>query len=307
MSTLTDKIKDFGRDIKYLASTKQGIALFGSLVILTLGGLALRVYNHNSELRFQEEAQRIEQEDREYWKQRSPNTKGLEPTSEELKQMQEEIKKIEIEIDIRAHPEKYFIFELEPVQEKSPENPQPEPKKQKHDSRSKGLEKTLVYSTKVESLVEYYNNKFNFPTPLTPERIYAHIATESLGHDKAFKKDPMQVATITNPAFKTLVMGREFTRSIKDFSYLRGVKPVRMKNSRKDYTNTEINADISLELGTAWLIHKAAVRNYNGEIIGWRNWDSATSRYNGGGDPVYTQKVLAKEQKFKYLNGIAKN
>jgi hypothetical protein len=154
-------------------------------------------------------------------------------------------------------------------------------------AKAQSIEQILEFDYIISREVAHYNNKFHFPKPLTPEIIYGMILTEG-GHGEALVRDPMQIANKGDHALKALASGREYTKQIGDFSYLEGIQPTLIRHWRRTY-DPNMTPDKSIPAGIGWLLNKAAIRDENGNIIGWRSWEAAIKRYNGGGDHNYTE------------------
>jgi hypothetical protein len=157
------------------------------------------------------------------------------------------------------------------------------------------LERLNVYASIIEQEVQKYNAKFNFPEELTAEHIYRMIMVEA-PTGRAFMKDPMQIANRGDHALRALANSEENTQQIDDFSYLKNIKPTKIKNWKRIY-DSNLTPEDSIKAGMGWLIQKAAIRDKNGKIIGWRSWDKATERYNGKGDKSYMDKIIGWNEK----------
>ncbi len=159
------------------------------------------------------------------------------------------------------------------------------------------------YASLVENEVKNYNTKFNFPKPLTANNVYALLQTESGNSPEAFAKDPAQIATQGDHALEALRNGREYSWQIGDFSFLNGKKHTKIAHWKKQYNKSNMDPESSIKGGIGWLINKAAIRNSNGEITGWRDWSEAARRYNGGGDSQYKVKI---NRNMYQLNALTK-
>jgi hypothetical protein len=96
----------------------------------------------------------------------------------------------------------------------------------------------------------------------TPEKnlIKAIIALESGSpqHRKtAFVYDPMQIANEGDGTLEILTQGKENVNLIGDFSMLDGKNSTPWINGRRDYSNSNMEAQSSILGGIGWLIQKA--------------------------------------------------
>ncbi len=168
------------------------------------------------------------------------------------------------------------------------------------------------YEKIIDNSLEYFRNLHG----LSPSRelIEAMIIEES-GHishrDNAFVYDPMQIANQGDFALSILSNEQENTRLIGDFSSLKNKRHTPRGKRKWDYSESNMDAESSIFGGIGWLYHKAAIRavrnikDENGRtrqevyISGWRSWEDAIERYNGGGNPCYLREVLEISKELK--------
>jgi hypothetical protein len=161
------------------------------------------------------------------------------------------------------------------------------------------------YEKIIDNSLEYFRSIHGISPPR--ELIEAMIIEEA-GHishrDNAFVYDPMQIANQGDFALSVLSNGLENTRLIGDFSSLKNKRHTPRRNNKWDYSGSNMDAESSIFGGIGWLYNKAAIRSVrnvrdeNGRkrqevyISGWRSWEEAIQRYNGGGNPNYLQEVI---------------
>src|SRR3989344_3392445 len=161
------------------------------------------------------------------------------------------------------------------------------------------------YERIIDNSLEYFRSIHGISPPR--ELIEAMIIEEA-GHishrDNAFVYDPMQIANQGDFALSVLSNGLENTRLIGDFSSLKNKRHTPRRNNKWDYSGSNMDAESSIFGGIGWLYNKAAIRSVrnvrdeNGRkrqevyISGWRSWEEAIQRYNGGGNPNYLQEVI---------------
>ena len=188
-----------------------------------------------------------------------------------------------------------YLLSLNQLQETTPKD-----NRIKTTTLTGKFSKYKPYQRIIEEEVEKYNAKFHFPKTLTGNHIYAMIETESGKNPEAFRKDPMQIANQGDHALETLRTQGEYTWQIGDFSFLQEKEHTRIMHWLKLYNRSNMDAESSIKGGIGWLVNKAAIRNNCGNIVGWRSWNEAARRYNGGGDDNYKTKVI------RNLNQLAK-
>lgn len=144
-----------------------------------------------------------------------------------------------------------------------------------------------------------YFSKQDFPPPilLDPNLIKAIMFVESkMGYFQAgadnypASPDVMQIADPRNPAIHTLNYDGWIDpgsgQPAKEYSWSPS-GPVILNYEGRANGNTEYD---SIYWAIRWLYHKAEIIHSNGKRS-WRTWPEAVSRYNGGGDPEYLNKV----------------
>jgi hypothetical protein len=174
----------------------------------------------------------------------------------------------------------------------------------KLDSEFKNKYKKLIqYKSLVEKEVNYYNKKFKFQQKLDPNYIMAILMKEA-GHGASLDKDPMQIANQGDHALRVFQKGEEYSWQIKKIEGLKNIKSTKIKNYKRTY-DPNLTPQKSIEVGIAYVIQRAAIRNNQGTIISWRPWKNAIHRYNGGGVENYSNDVLDIHEKLtqvKYKN-----
>jgi RHS repeat-associated protein len=126
----------------------------------------------------------------------------------------------------------------------------------------------------IQSDVDKYNADKGFSSgsaeSLDATLVEAMVAVESGSDTSAYKSDPMQVNNAGDwVPEKGSVAG-----------LTKGVAP---------------GQSLGIQAGIAWLTYKAYSRSAWNAPLTFRGWDSAVTRYNGGGDPSYLSKVQAAQ------------
>jgi hypothetical protein len=139
-------------------------------------------------------------------------------------------------------------------------SPKKQPKKQ---------EKEFDFLKKHDSTIEYYVNYFNSKhnQSLDSNLVRAMIVKEAGSpefRDNVFLYDPMQIASDGN-ALEILKRKGENVWLIGLTDFLQDAKYSERRNSKFDYTNSNMTAQDSIHGGVLWLFHKAA--NYETRTI----------------------------------------
>lgn len=145
------------------------------------------------------------------------------------------------------------------------------------------------------------------PEWLTKNLVKSILIQESYG-STAWNYDPMQLADVkmrdrSNSALISMQTESENTSLIMDCSFLNGAK-FPSEVSAKAYEESRITPEKSIKGGIAWLVHKAAVYEYDdkGNIIvkKFRNRKEALRRYNGSrANESYANEVIRIEESLK--------
>jgi soluble lytic murein transglycosylase-like protein len=126
----------------------------------------------------------------------------------------------------------------------------------------------------VAQTVSAYNEKWGFvPTDaeyLQPNLAKAMIRVESGSNMNAYTNDPMQVN-----------VGGDWVPEKTQYGLTQGISP---------------GPTLGISAGVDWLSYKAYTYDAQGNPATFRGWDAAVTRYNGGGDPNYLQKVQTQLQ-----------
>ncbi len=126
----------------------------------------------------------------------------------------------------------------------------------------------------LDRTVDFWVSVYNFEAGnhlgdreyLDPDLIKAMIMQESGNNATAHASDPMQVN----------VLG-DWVPEKEDYGLVGGICQPH---------------DVTLPAAIDWLANKAYRHDSNGDPVAFRGWPAAISRYNGGGDPEYVNKVL---------------
>lgn len=161
----------------------------------------------------------------------------------------------------------------------------------KLDSEFKSkYQKLIRYKALVEKEVKYYNEKFRFQQKLEPNYIMAMLMKEA-GHGASLEKDPMQVANEGDHALRIFQRNEEYSWQIKKIDGIKNIKPTKIKNYKRTY-DKNLTPEKSIEIGIAYVVQRAAIRNNQGTIISFRPWKNAIHRYNGNGVENYSNSVM---------------
>ena len=159
--------------------------------------------------------------------------------------------------------------------------------------------KLLKYKPIVEKQVAKYNKKFNFQQPLEPNYVMAMLMKEA-GHGASLEKDPMQIANAGDHALRVFQRNEEYSWQIDNFPEIKGIKETKIKNYKRTY-DPKLTPEMSIKVGIAYLIHKSAIRDNKGYIVGWRPWKKGIHRYNGNGVENYSNNVIVIKNKLARL------
>lgn len=170
------------------------------------------------------------------------------------------------------------------------------PQKQLFKPKEQYPVNTEAYDNLILQETNYWNSVYakHGATPLNPDLVKAMILQESGTTRDAYFHDPMQIANKGDFALTVLGQGTESGIPKKGYKELHGIKHTPRKNGDWDYSNSNMTPELSIRYGIRWLFHKRSKFNNKGKISGFRTWEEAVKRYNGGGVKNYKGEVFER-------------
>ncbi len=127
-----------------------------------------------------------------------------------------------------------------------------------------------------------------------PNLFKAQSLVESGGrkHLYAWLKDPMQISNEGDYALGVLSGRLKRECSVPEGGYpeLWDVQPAPMEDGKWQY-DEDMTPEKSIEFGIRWDVQKGSIFDKYCRITGMRSDREMLSRYNGGGDPRYLEKI----------------
>ncbi len=132
------------------------------------------------------------------------------------------------------------------------------------------------YEAIVKKVVAEHNERLQPTNPLDYHLVLGMIETETGGSQKAYEKDPMQIANTGDYALETLNQKRVGLTNLDrtkvqtlgtklgdaSFAYLKDNRTTPRKNGAWDYTNQTLTPEESIRGGVSWLCYNAAQFGY---------------------------------------------